>query len=410
MRKWPWFLPAWRNSDEDRGIEEADESVSDEGSDAEHQMAHRLGVTADAEVPGTELVLEPGIGALRHGADFVQFVVSIRDVDEGATGPFGEDLDFAVLVGTRVDVDDGDAALREGILDDGLGVIGGVHDVVAPGDALLAGPGERDGDLAVMGRGRSEDGGDRDASLADIEMQLVADPRTGEALGVALEADIAGGRQFSAHFGDRLGALALQPGGRLGGRRFTLARPPAARLGRRWRRLVRWLAPWLLARLDLGGIARQMAKEVFSQTMTDQLLMHPLGQGLIGELPEYTRELGFARKLVAALPAADVAERAVGLKTLDQRDSGWDVELRLADKGARDGRAIFRRAARPAVWGGDVGFQTQSVEDDDQLLELGRERINFLGDVREQPELPSDPATHISNSILAHGHPLAPSK
>jgi hypothetical protein len=46
-----------------------------------------------------------------------------------------------------------DAALREGILDNDLGVIGGVHDVVAPGDALLASPGERDGDLAVMGRG-----------------------------------------------------------------------------------------------------------------------------------------------------------------------------------------------------------------------------------------------------------------
>jgi hypothetical protein len=73
----------------------------------------------------------------------------------------GEDLGFAVLVGAWVDVDDGDAALGEGILDDGLGVIGGVHDVVAPGDALLAGPGERNGDLAVVGRGRSEDGGNR---------------------------------------------------------------------------------------------------------------------------------------------------------------------------------------------------------------------------------------------------------
>ena len=153
-----------------------------------------------------------------------------------------------------------------------------------------------------------------------------------------------------------------------------------------------------------------MAEEVLSQTMTDQLLMHPLGQGLIGELPKYTRELGFAWKLVAALPAADAAERAVGLQTLDQRDSGWDVEHRLADKSTRDGRAIFRRAARPAVWGGDVGLQTQRVEDDDQLLELGRERINLLGDVREQPKLPSDPATHISNTIVAHGHPLAPSK
>src|SRR5271165_3823971 len=185
-------------------------------------------MTADAEVSGAELVLEAGIGALRHSADFVQFVVSIGDVDEG----------LAVFIGAWVDVDDRDAALREGILDNGLGVIGGVHEVVAPSDALLAGPGERDGDLAVVGRCRSENGGDRDAGLADIEMELVADPRAGEALGVALEADIAPGRQFRAHFGDGLGALTLQPGGWLRGRHVAFARPPAARLGcrrRRWR-------------------------------------------------------------------------------------------------------------------------------------------------------------------------------
>jgi hypothetical protein len=41
---------------------------------------------------------------------------------------------------------------------------------------------------------------------------------------------------------------------------------------------------------------------------------------------------------------------------------------------------------------------------------LGRDRINLLSDIREQPVLPSDPATHISNSVVARGHPLAPSK
>src|SRR5271168_1381185 len=299
-------------------------------------------MTADAEVSGAELVLEAGIGALRHSADFVQFVVSIGDVDEGSADPLGEDLGFAVFIGAWVDVDDRDAALREGILDNGLGVIGGVHEVVAPSDALLAGPGERDGDLAVVGRCRSENGGDRDAGLADIEMELVADPRAGEALGVALEADIAPGRQFRAHFGDGLGALTLQPGGWLRGRHVAFARPPAARLGcrrRRWR--VRRPALRLLARIDLRGIARKVAEEVRSETMTDQLLVHPFGQGMIGELLEYTRELGFARNLVATLPAADAAQRAVGQQTLDQRDSGWDVEHRLADKGTRDRRTIL---------------------------------------------------------------------
>jgi len=65
---------------------------------------------------------------------------------------------------------------------------------------------------------------------------------------------------------------------------------------------------------------------------------------------------------------------------------------------------------RPGPRCGHVGFQTERVEDDDQLLEPARDRINLLGDVREQPALPPDPATHISHAIVAHGHPLAPSK
>lgn len=108
-------------------------------------------MTADAEVPGAEFVLEAGIGALRHSADFVQFVVSIGDVDK-AWRTRSARIGFAVFIGARVDVDDRDAALRGGIRDNRLGILGGVHDVVAPSDALLAGAGERDGDLAVMGR------------------------------------------------------------------------------------------------------------------------------------------------------------------------------------------------------------------------------------------------------------------
>jgi hypothetical protein len=51
-----------------------------------------LALNTDAEVPGAEFVLDAGIGALRHSADFVQ-VVAIGDVDSGSTGPLGEDLE-----------------------------------------------------------------------------------------------------------------------------------------------------------------------------------------------------------------------------------------------------------------------------------------------------------------------------
>jgi hypothetical protein len=62
------------------------------------------------------------------------------------------------------------------------------------------------------------------------------------------------------------------------------------------------------------------------------------------------------------------------------------------------------------VWCGHVGFQTERVENDDQLLELGRDRINLLGNMREQPALPSDPATPYRTASSPMAGPLAPLK
>src|SRR3954449_2861191 len=74
------------------------------------------------------------------------------------------------------------------------GVLGGVHDVVEPDDALLALAGERDGDLAVVNRGRGKNGGDRHHAGGDVEMELVAIPGSGEAATVALATRVAADR------------------------------------------------------------------------------------------------------------------------------------------------------------------------------------------------------------------------
>src|SRR3974377_70044 len=96
------------------------------------------------------------------------------------------------------------------------------------------------------------------------------------------------------------------------------------------------------------------------------------------------------------------------MQTLNQRDSGRDIEHRFADKGTRDRRAILGWATRPARWRGHIGFPTEGVEEDDQLLALWRDRSDLLGDVREQPALPSDPAPDIPHCIVAHGLPPSP--
>src|SRR5271165_6056879 len=246
--------------------EQIKQATGGESGDAEHQVAEYLEVAADTQMTTAVVVLDGAIGALGGGA-------------------LGGNLGLQRGLTAGVAVDDRDASRSMAIGDDGSGIVGGVHDVIEPDDALAALAGERDGDLAVVNRGGGKNGGDRHHACGDVEMELVAVPGGGEAATVALAAGVAADRQFSQHFLESLRALVLDPGQRLGWRGLALARPaaPARRLGRRrgiaggWRRVDGlWFGLGLFARVDLGRIAGDMTEDVAMQSIADELLMNPL--------------------------------------------------------------------------------------------------------------------------------------
>src|SRR3954465_13463229 len=120
------------------------------------------------------VVFDGAIDALGGGALVVDQIVRIGHVDGVAGSAFGGDFGLPHGVTAGVAVDDRDASRSLTIGDDGGGIVGGVHDVVEPDDALLALAGERDGELAVVNRGGGENGGDRHHAGGDVEMEFVA--------------------------------------------------------------------------------------------------------------------------------------------------------------------------------------------------------------------------------------------
>jgi hypothetical protein len=150
-------------------------------------------------------------------------------------------------------------------------------------------------------------------------MQLVADPGFPEPLAVAFDTDITLGWQPGAHLVERLRALLLDAGQRLGWQYFMIARTPTLALARRRRRrVIRGPAAGFLAGFDLRGIARDMTDDVIVQMTADELLMHTFRQTLCGELGKGAREGCLAGNLGAAFPAADASQCTIDLQTLDQ--------------------------------------------------------------------------------------------
>src|SRR3954451_13893234 len=335
-------------------LEQLEQATGGEGDDAEHQVAEDLEVAADPQMTTAVVVLDGAVDAFGGGALVVDQVIRIGHVDGTAGGAFGGDFDLQRGLTAGVAIDDRAPSRRLAIGDDRGGIVGGVPDVVEPDDALLALAGERDGDLAVVNRGRGKNGGDRHHAGGDVEMELVAVPAGGEAATVALATGIAADRQFGEHLVEGLAALAFDPGQRLGRRGLALARPttPARRLG--WRRRIiggrrrvrgLWLGLGFFTPVDLGCVAGDVAEDVAVQSIADEVLMNPLGQVLRGEFAEGAGERPFAGDIAAPLPPANAAERAVDVQALDQRRGGGMLSTALATKA----RAICGRssAGRP---------------------------------------------------------------
>ena len=172
------------------GAEQPDDAVGGECNDAEHQVAERLEVAANAEMAATEFIFDARIGAFCGGPLVVCQVGGVGDFDQSAPCALGGDFSLERGIAAGVAVNHRNPAGGEAIIDDRLGVVCGIHEVVEPHDALFAGPGERDGDLAVMGGSGGEDRGDGDDAVGGIEMQLVTDPGFPEPLAVAFDTDI----------------------------------------------------------------------------------------------------------------------------------------------------------------------------------------------------------------------------
>ena len=96
---------------------QADELISGQGQDPEHQMSHDLQGAAYADRTATELVLEASVAALGRGALVVAALAGWLHLRPGVVAP-------------GVGVDDRDVPKPHAVLADLLGVVGSVHEVV----------------------------------------------------------------------------------------------------------------------------------------------------------------------------------------------------------------------------------------------------------------------------------------
>jgi hypothetical protein len=252
-------------------------------------------------------------------------------------------------------------------------------------------------------------------------MEFVAGPAVLVALAVALAADIAAGGQFGQHFGQALCGLPFQAGGGFGAflALFGTAAPArcwrfccGGRGGRWWRRRRAVTGTGtglagLLARIDFGGIARDTPDDAVGEGAFDQGFMQLIGQFAGGEFGKGAREGGFAGDFAGALPAADAAQRFVDGQSLDHRRRGRQAQYRLGDESPRQGAAILRLAAASvARRPGHVSRQPDRVEHDDQLLQGGGDRVEFLTQPGKQRALDVAPSREYIITETSHATTL----
>ena len=176
--------------------------------------------------------------------------------------------------------------------------------------------------LAVVQRSRGEQAADRDPAVDRVDMQLVAAPADGTALGVALGAGIAALRQVVQHFFEIDVGLPRQSA-RIARPLLALARASALafRLGFR-----RGLPGGPLAALDGGRVAGDAPCQAAVERPREQRLVQASGQFAGGELGAGAREGCLAGHGPGQVPAAQSAQGAIGLQALDRRARSGLVE------------------------------------------------------------------------------------
>ena len=241
-------------------------------------------------------------------------------------------------------------------------------------------------------------------------MQFVADPGFLVALAVLLGVDIARGGQIGEHLIEVLRGLPFEAR-RLGfwpflvlARASALARRLSA-IGRRRIPLivVRLRLDRLLARLDLGRVARDHADDAPAERALDQRRVHLVGQIALRKLREGAGKGSFRRHLRASFPTENATQRPVDIEALDQSGGGRNAQHRLGDESPGEGAAIVRRAAGASGRFGNEGLEADHVEGRDEPPERFGHRVDFLAKPRKQIALDVVPARfHSVERIVGH--------
>ena len=118
-------------------------------------------------------------------------------------------------------------------------------------------------------------------------------------------------------------------------------------------------------------IPRDVLHQMAIHRPRNQRLMQTVGQTALGKLGKGPRKRRLARKPAGTAPAAQPAEPAVNLKTLDQAARRRNVEHGLCYEGARQRRAVL---LRPPYLAAEVGQKSldphQFQNRDEQLVAL----------------------------------------
>src|SRR5208337_628836 len=201
-----------------------------------------------------------------------------------------------------------------------------------------------------------------------VDVQFVPGPGFFVALAVFLGADVAGGGQVGEHLAEVLRDLPLETRRLRLWPLFVLAR--ASALTRRlsaigWRRIllfvVRLRLDRLLARLDLGGVARDHADDAPAERALNQRRVHLAGQIALRKLREGAGKGSFRRHLRASFPTENATQRLVDIEALDQSGGGRNAQHRLGDESPGEGAAIVRRATGASGRFGNEGLEADHV-------------------------------------------------
>lgn len=166
---------------------------------AKHQMAENLGVAFDVNQARAAGIFQGTVEAFGAAALVIALVLGVRKAQcfQGLGFVFQGLL--AGFVGAGIFIDDGDVPQRTAVRLDFRAVVGGIHQVVAAGDARGGDRRQRKGGLAVVEAGRGQQAADGDIVIDGIDVKFVTNPMRYMPLGVLFAAMITDDGQVGQH-------------------------------------------------------------------------------------------------------------------------------------------------------------------------------------------------------------------